>query len=126
MVIEYSGNRVSTYIIYLQLSLKTCNSNSSRYLLSASYHSFHVSNILLFLFPLLFSCLSDRYGFSTLDDPSVKAVRASLNNEIIPYHLLLFERIAAKSKTGWIANTEGKYDICTEYMYLIVIYDICI
>ena len=50
---------------------------------------------------------ADRFGYGCLDDATVRKIRASLNDEIIPRHLRFLEEILLKSKTGWIANTEG-------------------
>ena len=52
--------------------------------------------------------LSDRFGYGCLEESVVTAVRASLNDDVIPRHLQFLENIAARSKSGWIAGTEGK------------------
>lgn len=35
-------------------------------------------------------------------------IRSSLNADVIPRHLQFLENIAASSKSGWIADTEGR------------------
>ena len=49
----------------------------------------------------------DRFGYGCLDEATVRTIRGSLNDEVIPRHLRFLEDILLNSKTGWIANTEG-------------------
>ena len=52
----------------------------------------------------------ERFGFGSLGGQGTEAtaaVRAALNDEVLPRHLGNLERIASASATGWLAGTEG-------------------
>lgn len=46
----------------------------------------------------------DRFGFAVVDEESLKTVRKSLNDEILPRHLQNFENLVRKSPNGWLAG----------------------
>lgn len=50
-----------------------------------------------------------RFGFNILNEMPelVPPVRAALNDEVLPRHLACLETILSRSRSGWIANTEG-------------------
>ena len=50
-----------------------------------------------------------RYGFGFLTDNNdlLMTVRNDLNTNILPRHLSYLEKLMIKSKTGWIASTQG-------------------
>ena len=49
----------------------------------------------------------ERFGFECLSDETVATVRKALNDEVLPRHLLFFEKMLTNSTTGWVANTSG-------------------
>lgn len=49
----------------------------------------------------------ERFGFGSLSEDSVSAVRRALNDEVLPKHLGFFERVLENSPTGWLCGTEN-------------------
>ena len=63
---------------------------------------------------------TDRFGFGCLDESTVATIRSSLNTDVIPRHLQFLENIAASSKSGWIADTEGKHFLMSITLHVIL------
>eukprot|EP01038_Epipyxis_sp_PR26KG_P007551 gene7551-10290_t len=55
---------------------------------------------------LTVSRFKDCMGFESVDDSLNAKIRKSLNDDVLPRHLLELELIAKKSKSGWIAGGE--------------------